>query len=61
VRLPSDIDVDAVDRVGELRRLGEAFAATVDWPAILAGADREFLVTGASTLSREYSRVVPLG
>jgi uncharacterized protein len=61
VRLPSDIDVDAVDRVGELRHLGEAFAATVDWSAILAGADREFLVTGTSTLSREYSRVVPLG
>lgn len=60
VRLPSDIDVDAVDRVGELRQLGDAFAATIDWPAMLAGADREFLVTDASTLSREYSRVVPL-
>ena len=61
VRLPSDIDVDAVDRVGELRRMGDAFAATIDWPAILAGTDREFLVTDASTLSREYCRVVSLG
>jgi predicted acylesterase/phospholipase RssA len=60
VRLPSDIDVDAVDRVGELRRMGDAFAATIDWPAILAGTDREFLVTDASTLSREYCRAVPL-
>ena len=61
VRLPSDIDVDAVDRVGELRRMGSAFAETIDWPAILAGTDRDFLVTDASTLSREYCRVVSLG
>lgn len=61
VRLPSDIGLDAVDRVGELREMGDAFAATIDWPAILAGTDREFLVTDASTLSREYCRVVPVG
>jgi predicted acylesterase/phospholipase RssA len=61
VRLPSDIDVDAVDRVVDLRHMGDAFAATIDWPAILSGTDREFRVTGASTLSREYCRVVPLG
>jgi predicted acylesterase/phospholipase RssA len=60
VQLPSDIDVDAVDRVAELRQMGDAFAATIDWPAILAGADREFLVTDSSTLSREYCRVVRL-
>jgi predicted acylesterase/phospholipase RssA len=60
VRLPLDIDVDAVERVGELRRMGDAFARMIDWPAILAGTDREFLATDASTLSREYCRVVPL-
>jgi hypothetical protein len=29
-------------------------------PAILAGTDREFLVSDAPTLSREYCRVVRL-
>jgi hypothetical protein len=33
----------------------------IDWPAILAGTDRDFLVTDGSTLSREYCRAVPLG
>ncbi len=60
VRLPSDIGLDAVDRVAELRAMGDAFAATIDWPAILDGTDREFLVTDASTLSQEYCRVVAL-
>ena len=61
VQLASDIGLDAVDRVDELREMGAAFAGTIDWPAILAGTDRDFLVTDASTLSREYCRVVSVG
>ncbi len=60
VSLPSDIGLDAVDRLTELRAMGDAFASTIGWRAILDGTDREFLVTDASTLSREYCRVVPL-
>jgi hypothetical protein len=59
VQLDRDIGLDAVDRVGELRAIGERLAATVDWPALLDGADHRFRVTEGSTLPREYSRPIP--
>jgi predicted acylesterase/phospholipase RssA len=57
--LPRDIGLDAIDAVGELRRIGDALAATLDWPAILSGADAAWRVTDTTTLPREYCRVGP--
>jgi len=41
--LPVDIAVDSVSHLAQLRAIGDRFAATVDWPAILAGATSPFL------------------
>jgi predicted acylesterase/phospholipase RssA len=57
--LPRDIPLDAVGSAGELRELGERLAATVDWPAILAGSDERFRVTDATTHPRVYCRLGP--
>jgi len=59
LELPVNIGLDDVDRVDELRALGARLAATVDWPAILAGRDERFRVTADRTLPREYCRVAP--
>jgi uncharacterized protein len=59
LELPDEIGLDAVDRVGELRALGERLASAVDWPAILDGSDVRYRVTDASTLPREYCRLGP--
>jgi predicted acylesterase/phospholipase RssA len=59
VELDREIGLDAVNRIGELRALGERLADDVDWPAILDGSDDRFLVTDASTLPREYCRIGP--
>jgi predicted acylesterase/phospholipase RssA len=59
LELPDDIGLDAVDRVGDLRTLGERLASAVDWPAILDGTDARYRVTDASTLPREYCRLGP--
>jgi len=59
LELPDEIGLDAVDRVAELRALGERLASAVDWPAILDGTDARYLVTDASTLPREYCRLGP--
>ena len=42
--LKQPIDMDDIESIDRLRRLGEAFAAQIDWPAILAGADTRFRV-----------------
>ena len=59
LELEREIGLDAVDRLAELRGLGERLAAAVDWPAILDGSDDRFLVTDATTLPREYCRLAP--
>lgn len=59
LELDRDIGLDAVDRLPELRVLGERLASGVDWPAILEGRDDRFLVTDATTLPREYCRLGP--
>src|SRR5918999_4319309 len=61
VRLTDAIGLDAVGRLGELRRIGEHFAAGIDWTAILAGTDPTFRVTDQTTLSSEYARPLPTG
>jgi predicted acylesterase/phospholipase RssA len=57
--LERDIGLDAVDRIGELRALGERLASATDWPAILDGRDTRYLVTDSTTLPREYCRLGP--
>jgi uncharacterized protein len=59
VALQREIGLDAVDRLDELQVIGERLAATVDWPAVLAGRDERFRVTDESTKAREYCRVEP--
>ena len=59
VQLDRDIGLDAVDRVGELRAIGQRLAATVDWPALLGGRDDRFRVSEGGTLPRDYSRPDP--
>ena len=43
-QLPADIDMDEVDRIGELEAAGKQFADQVDWDAMLRGADTPFRV-----------------
>lgn len=59
LELEREVGLDAVDRIGELRLLGERLAGAVDWPAILDGRDERFRVTDATTLPREYCRLGP--
>lgn len=59
VELERDIGLDAVERIAELRSLGERLATVVDWPAILDGRDERFRVTDATTLPRAYCRLGP--
>ena len=37
--LPSNIDMDDIDRIGELETAGEKFVQGVDWTAMLAGCE----------------------
>lgn len=41
--LPKEIDMDDIGRIGELEQTGLAFAAKVDWAAMLAGYETPFL------------------
>jgi len=59
LELEREIGLDAVERVGELRALGERLAAAVDWEAVLDGRDERYRVTDATTLPREYCRLGP--
>jgi predicted acylesterase/phospholipase RssA len=59
LELEREISLDAVDRIGELRAMGERLASEVDWAAILEARDDRFRVTAATTLPREYCRLVP--
>ncbi len=56
VRLPRDVPLDDARRVRELREIGEQLAARLDWPAILAGRDAEWLVTQRSRGARGYAQ-----
>ena len=59
LELQREIGLDAVDRIGELKALGEKLAAGVDWAAILDGRDERYRVTDATTLPRGYRRLGP--
>jgi patatin-like phospholipase/acyl hydrolase len=43
--LPSNIDMDDMDRIGELETFGTKFAQSVDWSAMLAGYETPFRVS----------------
>jgi uncharacterized protein len=59
VRLERDFPLDASGRdADELLAIGEALAATVDWPRILDGTDETFLVRPGETRPEAYCRVV---
>ena len=57
--LGQEIGLDAIERIGDLRALGERLAEAVDWEAILDGRDERFRITEATTLPREYCRLGP--
>ena len=59
LELAREIGLDAVDRIGELKALGQKLAAAVDWAAILDARDERYRVTDATTLPREYCRLGP--
>jgi predicted acylesterase/phospholipase RssA len=54
--LERPIALDAVERAAELRRLGESFAAEIDWEPILGGGESPFRVTPANRLPAQYCR-----
>jgi patatin-like phospholipase/acyl hydrolase len=51
------IGQDDIGAIPRLKELGEKFAATVDWPLILAEKDTRFLITESRTLVRQYQAV----
>jgi predicted acylesterase/phospholipase RssA len=59
LELEREIGLDAVDRIDDLRTIGDRLAAGADWPAILEGRDERFRITDATTLPREYCRLAP--
>jgi predicted acylesterase/phospholipase RssA len=54
VDLGEDIALDDVGSVESLRKIGESFAQTIDWKAILAGSDKRFLISPEKTLWPQY-------
>lgn len=58
-KLQRDIPLDDLGSIAELRREGERLAGRIDWPAILAGTDTNWLVTERKTLFRQYSLKQP--
>jgi predicted acylesterase/phospholipase RssA len=58
--LDEQIDLADAAEIPKLRRIGEAFALGIDWPAILAGTDEEFLVTDHKTRPYQYSKRVAM-
>jgi predicted acylesterase/phospholipase RssA len=57
-KLPRAMGLDAIEHIERLRQIGEALAARVDWPAILAGEDRTFFIGGKNTLWQQYATSV---
>jgi hypothetical protein len=59
VRLERDFPLDATGgSIEELLAIGEALAASVDWPRILDGTDETFLVRPGKTRPEAYCRTV---
>ena len=59
VALSRDFPLDATGAaIDELEAIGDRLAATIDWPAILAGTDETFLVRAGETRPEAYCRAV---
>jgi predicted acylesterase/phospholipase RssA len=58
VRLEREFSLDDAGEMAALRDIGERFAETLDWPAILAGEPTEQLVTPARRQARGYAQKV---
>lgn len=54
--LERHIQLDDVGRITDLLRIGERFAAQIDWAAILDGTDHRFRITNGKTLWSQYCR-----
>lgn len=52
--LNEDIGLDDPRKIERLVEYGEQLAATIDWEAILAGAEAPFRIDGANTLWEQY-------
>jgi hypothetical protein len=52
--LKKGIGQDDIKAIPLLKRIGEKFAATIDWPSVLDGTDRRFLITPGRTLPAQY-------
>ncbi len=52
--LKHGIGQDDISAIPNLKRLGELFAKSIDWPAILDGSDTRYLITPQRTLPRQY-------
>jgi patatin-like phospholipase/acyl hydrolase len=58
VKLERDFKLDSISAVAELRRIGEKLAATIDWPAILAGDEKTFEIDPKKVRPAAYLRAV---
>ena len=58
VKLDRDFSLDNAREMASLRDIGERFAETLDWPAILAGEETEQLVTPARRQAQGYAQAV---
>src|SRR5262245_17401178 len=52
--LGEDIALDDVGSIETLRKLGESFARSIEWKAVLAGSDQKFLIGPGKTLWQQY-------
>jgi predicted acylesterase/phospholipase RssA len=59
LELERDIGLDAIDQVAQLRDIGEALAAEVDWLAVLEGRDDRFRISADRTLPGQYALPPP--
>jgi predicted acylesterase/phospholipase RssA len=58
VRLERDFSIDDADDVAALLDVGERFAALIDWRAVLAGRDVEWLVSRRGRQPEKYAQPV---
>jgi hypothetical protein len=58
VRLEREFSLDDAGQMGALHDVGERLAARLAWPEILAGSDREWLVTRRRRQPRGYAKPV---
>ncbi|HET7520250.1 MAG TPA: hypothetical protein VFK61_01790, partial [Candidatus Limnocylindria bacterium] len=58
VRLEREYSLDDARQMPALRGVGERFAARLAWPEILAGTDREWLVTRRNRQAEDYAQAV---